>query len=104
MMNFDLSDEDMEEIEAPRVAWCANCDGVVDVNAQGECIGCKDADVGQQIEDVILERIPPTSPRAIECDRCGADIGEHCYLGENGEGYNHAARVEQFEAEHGVLS
>jgi hypothetical protein len=90
--DFDLSDVSDDN---NRIAWCANCDEPVETDEIGRCIACRDnGEPGQDIELVVIEPIPASSPRSSECCVCGADIGEFCHPGEDGAGYNHAARVE----------
>jgi hypothetical protein len=104
MRNFDLSDTDINETTTPHVAWCANCDGPTDLDGNGECVACRDSGERNDVELVVPESIPSTSPRSIECSLCGADPGEFCHPGEDGSGYNHAARVEEHEDQHGVIA
>lgn len=104
MRNFDLSDTDINETSTPHIAWCANCAGPTDLDDHGWCISCRDSGEHNAIELVVPENVPPTSPRSIECSLCGADPGEYCHAGEDGGGYNHAARVEDHEAEHEVIA
>lgn len=104
MNHFDLSDADLNETETPFIAWCAGCDGPTDLDETGRCIPCRDSGDRHDVESVVPERIPPTSPRSIECPTCGADPGAFCHPGEDGAGYNHAARVEEHEVDHGVLA
>lgn len=100
MKNFDLTDV----MDAPRVAWCAICDGPADVDEEGRCITCRDNGDAHDVEAVIPEGVPPGSPRSIECSLCGADIGEYCHPGEDGGGYNHSQRVDEHEEEHGIIA
>lgn len=104
MKNFDTSDIDISETETPHIAWCALCDGPTDLNERGRCTTCVDNGEGHDVESVVAEPVPQTSPRSIECPTCGADPGEFCHEGEDGAGYNHAARVEEHELEHGVVA
>lgn len=100
MKNFDTSDieNEFDETDSLRMAWCVNCDEPVDLDCNGECVVCRENGEPRAIEIVVLEKIPPTSPRSIECPLCGADPGEFCHPGEDGDGYSHAARVEELES------
>lgn len=91
--------ETYEETEQPHQRWCVSCDGPVDVNDDGCCIGCKDDGAHGQTDAVVLEPVPDSSPRSIECDKCGADPGAFCHDADDGQGYNHAERVEAHAAE-----
>src|ERR1051326_6146093 len=104
---FDYSDAEArrreDALDAPRVAWCTGCDGVVQLDDEGDCIVCRELGNDQDVEHLIAEPLPATSPRTIECPHCGNDPGEYCRVDDNGTGYNHAERVERFEADRGVL-
>lgn len=98
-MDFDRSDED----DVSHVAWCAVCDGPAELDEQGRCASCVENGDGHDVESVIHESVPRTSPRSIECRLCGADVGEYCRPGEDGGGFNHTARVDEHE-DRGVLA
>jgi len=82
------------ETDQPHQRWCAACDAPVDVNEEGACVACVDDGATGATDAVVLEPVPETSPRSIECDHCGADPGSFCHEGEDGAGFNHAERVE----------
>ncbi len=93
---------DLEENEEsdPRVAWCSNCDGPVDVDGDGQCMACREnGDDPRQVTDVVREQIPAASSRNIECPLCGTDIGAFCHPDGEGGGFNHYEREEEHDAE-----
>ncbi len=85
--------EDDEETNAIAQAYCAACRDVVTV-IDGACTTCEEDGVISAGEAVLHEGVPPGSPRALECPTCGADPGTFCYPHEEGNGYNHEARVD----------
>lgn len=92
------------EETAPRQAWCGSCDGPVDVDDGGGCLSCRENGDHGITELVVIERVAASSPRSIECPMCGADPGDFCHPGSDGDGYNHSERVEEHEEQFEVVA
>lgn len=90
-----MTDQDTYETDQPHQAWCVPCAGPVDVDDFGRCASCVDDGAHGITEPVVLEPVPDTSPRSIECSSCGTDPGSFCHEADEGQGYNCAARVEE---------